>query len=128
MTGPYGPSPYGRRPPPGFEQYRGPSAGRYGSAYGPPFHAPIEHPDGTTVLVMGLLGVLVCGLVAPFAWSRGNRVLRQIDASPGRYSNRSTVNAGRILGMISTIGNLIGLLIGIIGLALLVAAESGSPS
>lgn len=44
----------------------------------------------------------------------GNRVMAEIDASPGRYSNRQTVNIGRILGIIATVLLVIGVIFGII--------------
>lgn len=70
-----------------------------GSGWGTP---QIEHPDAITVLVLGILGLVACALCAPFAWSKGNNALRQIDANPGRYSNRGTVQAGRILGIVGS--------------------------
>lgn len=62
-----------------------------------------EHPDGTTVLVLGILSLVVCGFLGPFAWSKGNHALAEIDANPGAWSNRGNVNAGRICGMIASI-------------------------
>lgn len=96
MTG--GPEGYGPAmsyPPPG---------------YGPPGYGPQgyggyqqEHPQGNTVLILGICGLVLCQLCGPFAWSMGNRVLAEIDRNPGAYSNRSAVNTGRILGMVSSI-------------------------
>jgi len=83
-----------------------------------------EHPEGTKVLVLGILSIVICGLLGPFAWVIGNRVLREIDQSGGRYSNRGTVNAGRICGMIATIL----LLLGIVASILLIAAGASSDS
>jgi len=60
------------------------------------------HPQATTVLVLGILGLVVCGLLGPFAWSTGNRVIREIDASGGSMSGRENANIGRILGIVST--------------------------
>ena len=42
-------------------------------------------------------------MLGPFAWSMGNKALREIDASNGQLGGRDTVNVGRILGMIATI-------------------------
>ena len=97
--------------------------------YGPPtlgFGAR-EHPQATTVLVLGILGLVVCGLIAPFAWVMGNRVVREIDASSGQLGGRSQANAGRICGMVGTILIGVTLLIGIAGVGvLLIAAASSS--
>lgn len=81
-----------QQPPPGY----GPPG--YG-AYPPP--AP-NHPQATTVLVLGILGIVVCGLIGPFAWNMGNRAVREIDASGGRWGGRTEANVGRILGIVST--------------------------
>jgi uncharacterized membrane protein YjgN (DUF898 family) len=73
--------------------------------YQPPVYpgAHREHPQATTILVLGILSLAVCGLVGPFAWSMGNRALREIDASYGQLTGRDMVNIGRILGMVGTI-------------------------
>ncbi|MGC4110673.1 MAG: DUF4190 domain-containing protein [Nocardioides sp.] len=79
-------------PPPSY------GAPGYGG-YGPP--AP-NHPQATTVLVLGILGIVVCGLVGPFAWSMGNGVVREIDASGGQWGGRTEANVGRVLGIVAT--------------------------
>jgi len=64
---------------------------------------PREHPNGTTILVLGILSLVVCGVLGPFAWSMGNRALREMDSQPGaNWTNRSNVNAGRICGIIGS--------------------------
>ncbi|MDT4922093.1 MAG: hypothetical protein QOI15_2995 [Pseudonocardiales bacterium] len=76
----------------------------------PPPASGIEHPQGTTVLVLGIVGLVVCGLLGPFAWVMGNRVLREIDAAPpGYFSNRGNVVAGRICGIIATVLLILGI-------------------
>jgi hypothetical protein len=69
------------------------------SYYGPP---PQNHPNGTTILVLGILSLVVCTFIGPFAWSMGNRALREIDESGYYYDNRGSVQAGRICGIISS--------------------------
>jgi uncharacterized membrane protein YjgN (DUF898 family) len=81
-----------------------------GPAYPPP---PPNHPQATSTLVLGILGLVVCAVIAPFAWSMGSKTVQEIDASGGRWGGRSEANSGRILGMVGTI-----LLVG--GLALVV--------
>lgn len=71
-----------------------------GSQYG---GAPLTHPQGTTILVLGILSLVVCGLLGPFAWSMGGKALREIDTSGQPYENRGMVQAGKICGMIGTI-------------------------
>jgi hypothetical protein len=86
--------PYGEPPP--QVPYGAPQL----PAYGP---LTPDHPKATTVLVLGILGIVLCGLIAPFAWVMGNQVIREIDASGGTMGGRANANAGRICGMIGTI-------------------------
>lgn len=86
-------SAYPPPPGPGFP----PPAGQQGWPAGPP-----RHPQATTSLVLGILGLAVCGVLAPFAWYIGQQAVRQIDAAPWSYSGRSEANAGRILGIVGT--------------------------
>ena len=81
----------------------GPPGPPYGYGYPPPGYG-VEHPQGTTVLVLGILSLVVCGILGPFAWSMGNRALREIDAAPpGYFRNRGNVAAGRICGIVATV-------------------------
>jgi len=70
----------------------------HGQAVGQP--APV-HPKATTVLILGILGFLTCGITGIVAAIMGGRTLREIDAQPGRYSGRTQVNLGRIMGWIT---------------------------
>jgi hypothetical protein len=72
----------------------------YGPPYAPP---PPNHPQATTALVLGILGLVVCGVIAPFAWSLGTKALREIDAAGGRWGGRGEANAGRICGIVGTV-------------------------
>lgn len=106
------------RPPPP------PPYGPHGP-HGPhgPYGYAREHPDGTTVLVLGILSLAVCGLLGPFAWAKGNTVLAEIDRAPYAYTNRSSVVTGRICGMVAT-GLLASSVLLIIALAAFAAATS----
>jgi Domain of unknown function (DUF4190) len=125
---PYGPQhpqqqPYGQ-PPSG--QYGQPPYGQpaYGqSPYGqsPMGYAP-DHPKATTALVLGILGLVVCGLIAPFAWRIGRRTLDEIDGSHGQLGGRGTAQAGYVLGIIGTVVLLLGLLGGLLLVALSIAS------
>ncbi len=71
--------------------------------YGRPvFHALPEHPEGTTILVLGIVGFVVfpCGIIA---WYMGHKALKEIRASGISYSNESNINVGKILGMVTSI-------------------------
>jgi hypothetical protein len=82
---------------------------------------PGEHPQGTTILVLGILSLVVCGVLGPFAWSMGNTALREMDANPQiSYTNRGSVTAGRICGIIGTVLLALGLVF--VAIAILAAA------
>lgn len=91
-----------------------PPPGPYGNPAGFP---PPKHPQATTVLILGILGVVLCGVLAPFAWVMGNKAIAEIRASPGTYGGESEVNAGRILGIIGTVLLALGLIVIAIGIA-----------
>jgi uncharacterized membrane protein YjgN (DUF898 family) len=70
----------------------------------PPPYAPVpDHPRAATALVLGIVAVVVCGLVGPFAWSVGRSTLAEIDASGGRWGGRGQAQAGYVLGIIGTV-------------------------
>jgi hypothetical protein len=94
--------------------------------YGPPVR---DHPQSTTILVLGILSLVVCGVLGPFAWVMGNRALREIDSSQGTQAplgGRSSVNAGRICGMIATILLGVGLVAAVLLLGLGVATSTST--
>lgn len=105
------PASYGYGPQPGYGY--GPQAG-YG--YGPYGGGPADHPRGTVVLVLGVLSLVLTAVCAvgvvlgPVAWIMGNGVIKEIDASPGRYANRGQVQAGRICGIVATVLLIVGIL------------------
>lgn len=84
---------------------------------------PREHPQGTTVLVLGILSLVVCGLLGPFAWSMGHSALQEIDANPSAYSNRSMVLAGYICGIVASCLLILGVVVFVV---VLLAAAAGS--
>ena len=77
--------------------------GGYNQGYGGGYGGQVEHPQGTTVLVLGILSIVACQILGPFAWSMGNKALEEIDRNPMQYSNRSNINTGRILGIVGTV-------------------------
>jgi len=69
----------------------------------PPYGPQPSHPQATTVLVFGILGLVLCQILGPVAWVMGNRVVSEIDASGGAMGGRDSANAGRICGIIATV-------------------------
>lgn len=72
-----------------------------------------EASQATTVLVLGILSLVICQVLGPFAWVMGNRELEAIDSGKRPPENRGTANAGRILGIIGTALLAIGIIIGV---------------
>ena len=92
--------------------YAQPYSQPYGAAPQAPWGpaAAYAHPRGTLVLVLGILSIVVAPVFGPFAWVMGRKALREVDAAPHATSNRSTLQAGTILGIIGTVLMVIGLL------------------
>ena len=67
-----------------------------------------EDSQATTVLVLGILSLVLCQILGPIAWVMGNNELAGIDAGRRPPQNRGTAQAGRILGIISTVLMIIG--------------------
>jgi hypothetical protein len=58
---------------------------------------------GTLILVLGILGLVVCGPLAIVAWLLGSGDLKAMDAGTMDPAGRGTTQAGRICGIIGTI-------------------------
>ncbi|KRC64822.1 hypothetical protein ASE12_08590 [Aeromicrobium sp. Root236] len=88
--------------------------------YPPPYYVPPKHPQATTAMVLGILGIAACGILAPIAWSIGGKAIKEIEANPGLYSGQGEANAGRILGIVGTciFGFTILAMIGLLSLSL----------
>ncbi len=69
-----------------------------------PYGFPTEqHPQGTTSLVLGILGITICPPAGVVGFVISNRARREIQATPGRYSNSGMVTAGWVLGIIALV-------------------------
>jgi hypothetical protein len=84
---------------------------------------------GTIILVLGILGLVVCSPLGIVAWVMGSGDLKEIDAGTMDPAGRGTTQAGKICGMIATILMIIGVIVGILFVALVgfgAAAHQGS--
>ena len=79
---------------------------QHGQPY-PPYAMGMEHPQGTTILVLGVLSIVV-PVIGFVAWYMGNKVQREIEDSGAAYSNLGNINAGKIIGMIMSILTIVG--------------------
>jgi hypothetical protein len=93
--------------------------GSYG--YGVP-----DHPKATMSLVLGILGLVLCQVVAPFAWVTGKRTVQEIDAARGMLGGRSQAQAGYILGIVGTVLLGLALLLMVFYVVLAIAVFGGS--
>jgi hypothetical protein len=127
---PQQPNPYGQQQPSAnpYEQqqgqYQAATPAPYGAGYGQPYGAAAqEHPQGTMVLVLGIVGIFV-GICAPIAWFMGNKALADIRTSGVTYSNESQIKTGRILGKVFTILYLVFIVLYIIAVVAIIGASS----
>jgi hypothetical protein len=103
-----GPHPHDAGSPPPQDRVGPPYQPPYGTgypyaAYGYAAGYAREHPQGTAVLILGIVSVVACGLAGPFAWVMGNNAMRDVEQYPYAYTNRNNIQAGRILGIIGTV-------------------------
>jgi hypothetical protein len=110
--------------PPYQPQYQQPYQQPYYPAQGPVQYAP-DHPKATTSLVLGILGVVLCQVIAPFAWSMGRKTLNEIDASQGRVGGRGAAQAGYILGIVGTVLLALSVLFIVIYVVFMIAVVGG---
>jgi uncharacterized membrane protein YjgN (DUF898 family) len=92
----YGQQPYGYGPPPGYPPYG--------------YRAP-DHPQAAMSMILGILGIVACGVIAPFAWSMGKKTVAEIDASGGQLGGRSQAQAGYVCGIVGTVILAVGLIL-----------------
>jgi hypothetical protein len=74
--------------------------------YGQPYAAggvPQPHPQGTTVLVLGIVGLVVCPIAGVVAIVLSKKALQEVDANPYAYNNRQSLSIGRILGIVAVV-------------------------
>jgi len=62
-----------------------------------------EPHRGALVLVLGILSIVLCQLLGPFAWIMGKGDLAKMDAGQMDAEGRGLTQAGKICGMIGTI-------------------------
>ena len=103
-----------------------------GVRYNPHAHAPMpQHYGGygsyilpsraSTILTLGILSLVLCTIMGPIAWAMGSEEIRRIDSGQTDPTQRGSVNAGRICGIIGTSFLILGVLI----LLFVIVAASG---
>ena len=86
-------------------------------------------PNGTLILVLGILSIFLCQILGPVAWVMGNNGLTLINSGSGDESQRGNVNAGRICGIVGTVVLILSVIGGVLfGGAIIAAAGAGASS
>lgn len=75
-----------------------------------------EQSQATTILVLGILSIVCCGLLGIAAWVMGNNELKAIDEGRRAPENRGTANAGRICGIVGVVLSALGLILAFSGI------------
>jgi len=65
--------------------------------------APASSNRPVIILVLGILGVVCCGILAPVAWIMGSSELKSIAAGAAPATGEGMAKAGMILGIIGTV-------------------------
>jgi hypothetical protein len=111
--------PYGERRDYGRQPYD--DIGRFGAR-----RRDFMPHRGGLILALGLIGILVCGFAAPFAWIMGNTDIAEIRAGRMDPDGEGLTQAGRILGIIGTVLTLLSVCgVGLLVLMSMAAAPSG---
>jgi hypothetical protein len=107
----YGESPYEGSP---YQANFGGSTPYGMASYSAP---PVQHPQATLALILGILGLAVCPFVGIAALVIGNKARKQIDAAPGQFAGRGMATAGFVMGIASVAITVLMVLLVILGIA-----------
>ena len=90
--------------------------------------APPNDSQATLSLILGILSLVCCPILGPFAFFIGNGSRNRIQASGGMLGGYGLATAGWILGIIGTIYLAVSILGGIVWVLALIASSGGSSS
>lgn len=82
----------------GYNPYNSPAPG-----VGSPYGRPGEPHRGTTILVLGILGLLMCPILGVIAWVMARTDMPKIESGQMDPEGRGTTQAGMICGIIATV-------------------------
>jgi hypothetical protein len=72
---------------------------------------PLKPHRGTTILVLGILGLVACGICGIIAWVMGNQDLKEMDQGIMDPAGRGNTSAGRICGIISVVLSIVAIVV-----------------
>jgi hypothetical protein len=82
-----------------------------------------EQSQAVTILVLGILSIVICQILGPFAWKMGHEELKAITEGRRSPEGQGMAQAGKICGIVGTV--LLGLAIIILILVFLVLIPVG---
>lgn len=62
-----------------------------------------DNKQALWALILGILGIVCCGLLAPVAWYMGRKEVQAVDAGLSSQENRGMAMAGMILGIVGSV-------------------------
>lgn len=86
----------------------------------------VEPHRGVMILVFGILGLLLCVIFGIIAWVMGKGDLAKMKAGQMDREGESLTKVGYILGIVSVILNLIGILIWVLVVVLAIGAGAAA--
>lgn len=92
----------------------------------PPPMPPREDGGATASMILGILGLLLCGLLSPIALFMGISARRRIQESGGYLGGDGQATAGIVMGAIGTAIIALGVLIVVFAIIAGVLASSGT--
>src|SRR5947209_5672693 len=92
-------------------------------SFGRSFRRDLVPHRGGLILTLGILSLVICGFLGPFAWVMGNNDLAEMRAGRMNREGEGLTQAGRICGIIATVLLLISCTCG--GLMFLLQAGRG---
>jgi hypothetical protein len=90
-------------------------------------NAAMKPHRGTLILVLGILSLIVCQPVGIAAWIMGSADLKEIAAGTMDPEGKSLTQIGQILGIIAVVLMVIGIVAGVLFMALGLGAAVTSP-
>ncbi|MCG8602581.1 MAG: hypothetical protein MI807_20725 [Verrucomicrobiales bacterium] len=90
---------------------------------------PVMEPHrGTTILVLGILGIVLCQICGIIAWVMANKDIPKMEAGTMDPEGLGQANAGKICGIISVILLALGLVFAVIYFIFIAAIVGGAAS
>jgi hypothetical protein len=69
---------------------------------------------GTTILVLGILGIVLCQICGIIAWVMANKDLAEMAAGRMDRTGEGTTKAGKVCGIIATVLLIVGIIFAIL--------------